>query len=98
VASPNALYVIEGGGNNARAALTAIVGGALPGPTILSTALSFAANIGTIVDQLQAAGAQHIVVWDTFARIGIMRALNCGKPDPAIVPRRKGAKAYGIVR
>jgi hypothetical protein len=33
-----------------------------------------------------------------FARIGIMRALNCGKPDPAIVPRRKRAKAYRIVR
>ncbi len=65
MASPNALYVIEGGGNNARAALTAIAGGAQPGPTILATALSFAANIGTIVDQLQAAGAQHIVVWDT---------------------------------
>ena len=25
-----------------------------------------------------------------FARIGIMRALNAGKPDPAIMPRRKG--------
>ena len=33
-----------------------------------------------------------------FARIGIMRALNAGKPDPAIVPRRKGAKAYRIVK
>ena len=65
VASPNALYVIEGGGNNARAALAAIAGGAAQGPTIASTAASFAANIGTIVDQLQLAGAQHIVVWDT---------------------------------
>ncbi len=33
-----------------------------------------------------------------FARIGVMRALNRGKPDPAIVPRRKGAKAHRIVR
>jgi hypothetical protein len=33
-----------------------------------------------------------------FARIGIMRALNAGKPDPAIVPRRKGAKAYRVIR
>src|SRR5258706_11648644 len=24
-----------------------------------------------------------------FARIGVMRALNAGKPDPAITPRRK---------
>jgi hypothetical protein len=33
-----------------------------------------------------------------FARIGIMRALTRGKPDPAIVPKRKRAKAYRIVR
>jgi hypothetical protein len=33
-----------------------------------------------------------------FARIGIMRALNHGKPDPTIVPPRKGAKAYRIVK
>ena len=33
-----------------------------------------------------------------FARIGIMRALNAGKPDPAIVPRRKRAKAYRVMR
>ena len=65
VASPNALYAIAGGGNDARAALIAIAGGAPVGPTILATALSFAANIGMIVDQLQSAGAQHIVVWDT---------------------------------
>jgi outer membrane lipase/esterase len=79
VASPNALYVIEGGGNNVRAALAAIAGGALPGPTILSTALSFAANIGTIVDQLQAAGAQHIVVWDT-PNVGLSPAVEAAGP------------------
>jgi hypothetical protein len=33
-----------------------------------------------------------------FARIGVMRALNAGKPDPAITPRRKSAKAYRIVK
>jgi hypothetical protein len=33
-----------------------------------------------------------------FARIGVMRALNNGKPDPAIVPQGKRAKAYRIVR
>jgi outer membrane lipase/esterase len=65
VASPNALYVIEGGGNDARAALAAIAGGAGLGPTVASTAASFAANIGTIVDELKLAGAQHIVVWNT---------------------------------
>jgi len=35
------------------------------GPTVASTALTFATNVGAIVDQLHAAGAQHIVVWDT---------------------------------
>ena len=33
-----------------------------------------------------------------FARIGVMRALNRGKPDPTIVPPRKDAKAYRIVK
>jgi hypothetical protein len=33
-----------------------------------------------------------------FGRIGVMRALNAGKPDPEITPRRKGAKRYRIVR
>jgi hypothetical protein len=33
-----------------------------------------------------------------MARIGVMRALNHGKPDPKIVPPRKRAKAYTIVR
>jgi hypothetical protein len=33
-----------------------------------------------------------------FARIGVMRALNHGKPDPAPMPRRKRAKAYRVIR
>jgi hypothetical protein len=33
-----------------------------------------------------------------FARIGVVRALNYSKPNAATVPRRKGAKAYRIVR
>jgi hypothetical protein len=33
-----------------------------------------------------------------FARVGIMRALNRGRPDPAPMPRRKGAKAYRVIR
>lgn len=33
-----------------------------------------------------------------FARIGVMRALNAGKPDPQLTPRRKPAKKYRIVR
>ena len=33
-----------------------------------------------------------------FARIGVMRALNHGKPAPAPMPRRKRAKAYRVIR
>jgi hypothetical protein len=33
-----------------------------------------------------------------FARIGMLRALNHGKPDPKITLIRKRAKVYGIVR
>jgi hypothetical protein len=33
-----------------------------------------------------------------FARIGVMQALNAGKPGPEITPRRKRAKRYRIVR
>jgi hypothetical protein len=33
-----------------------------------------------------------------FARVGVMRALNAGKPDPVITPRRQRAKAYRIVQ
>jgi outer membrane lipase/esterase len=68
-ASANALYVIAGGGNDARAALGAIAacGAACPtvAATIAATAAQFAANVGNIVDALQAAGAQHIIVWNT---------------------------------
>ena len=31
----------------------------------MATAAAFAANVGTIVDELKSAGAQHIIVWDT---------------------------------
>ena len=33
-----------------------------------------------------------------MARIGVMRALNHGKPDPALTPRRKRAKVYRVIR
>ncbi|MHC2619191.1 hypothetical protein ACVIW2_001223 [Bradyrhizobium huanghuaihaiense] len=33
-----------------------------------------------------------------FARIGIMRALNRGKPPPDSGPRRKKTKAYRVIR
>jgi len=32
------------------------------------------------------------------ARIGMLRALNHGRPNPTTIPRRKRAKIYRIVR
>lgn len=64
--SANALYVIAGGGNDARGALAAIAAcPACAGPTVAQTAATYAANVGAIVDALQAGGAQHIIVWNT---------------------------------
>lgn len=77
VASPEALYVIAGGGNNARAALGAISGGADFLTTAAATAAAFASDIGAIVDRLQAAGAQHIVVWNA-PNLGLAPAVAAG--------------------
>ncbi len=65
-ADPGALYVVAGGGNNARDTLDAIATGEVP---ILRTMLvesnRYAIDVGRMVDQLQAAGAEHIIVWNT---------------------------------
>jgi outer membrane lipase/esterase len=73
-APANALYVVAGGGNNARAAMTAIAGGADPTATIGATAIQFAADIGSIVDTLQAKGAERIIVWDVV-NLGLAPAI-----------------------
>jgi outer membrane lipase/esterase len=77
--SANALYVIAGGGNDARAALNTIAGcaGVCLGPTVAQTALQYAANVGAIVDALQAGGAQHIIVWNT-PNLGLAPAVAAG--------------------
>lgn len=67
-ADPHALYVVAGGGNNARNALEALAAAGTPAERlgqINSLAQAYAQDVGDIVDALQAAGAQHIVVWDT---------------------------------
>jgi hypothetical protein len=33
-----------------------------------------------------------------FARIGVMHALNAGKPSPESTPRRKRTKVYMVIR
>lgn len=76
VASSSALYVVAGGGNDARDALEAVA--ADPGNAVSiigKAALAYAFNTGRIVDSLQAAGAQHIVVWDV-PNLGITPAVN----------------------
>ncbi len=60
----DALYVVAGGGNDARAALAQIAGGGDPTTVIATFAAQYAANVGSIVDTLQGKGAQHIVVWN----------------------------------
>jgi len=69
VAPADALYVVAGGANDARNALTLIGGcGGNPvcvGSIINSTASAFVMNVETIVHELEVAGARHIVVWDT---------------------------------
>jgi len=91
VAPSNSLYVIAGGGNDARAALGALASLG-PNPTlpqIISTislaSSQFAINVGNIVDTLQAAGAQHIVVWN---------APNLGAA-PAVAVQGPGAVSLG---
>lgn len=76
-ASADALYVVAGGGNNARDALDAIAGGANPFVTAALTAAAFADDVGDIVDELQAAGAQHVIVWNT-PNVGLAPAVVAG--------------------
>ena len=64
VASGDSLYVVASGGNDARDALEAISVGAPIGATLVKTALSYAIATHRIVDRLQAAGAEHIIVWN----------------------------------
>jgi outer membrane lipase/esterase len=78
-ASSTALYVVEGGGNDARAALSAIASGGNPATIIPATAASFASNIVTIVSELKAGGAGQIVVWDT-PNIGLSPAITANGP------------------
>lgn len=63
-ASSDALYVIAEVGNDARDALAAIASGANPALTIQATALQYAGDVGSIIDNLRNAGAQNFLVLD----------------------------------
>ncbi len=64
LAPTNALYVIAGGGNDVRDALVGPVG-TCAFLDFVCTANAYVGNIGLIVNELEALGAQHIVVWNT---------------------------------
>lgn len=84
-APSDALYVIAGGGNDARAALSGL--GANPSLADIVGAVSqasaqFAIDVGGLVDTLQAAGAQNIVVWNT-PDLGLAPAVLAQGPQAA---------------
>lgn len=68
-APSDALYVVAGGGNDARdliqAAAQDILLGLSPLPTILSGAAVYAGYVDAMVNDLETAGARSIVVWNT---------------------------------
>lgn len=74
IAPHDALYVLQGGGNDARDALLAIASGADPQSVIEATATLYAQSIGSLVDQLQTAGAERVVVWNV-PNIGLLPAI-----------------------
>jgi outer membrane lipase/esterase len=75
--SADGLYVVAIGGNDARAALQAVAGGAPAAATIGAAASAYAREVGAIVDALQAKGASRIVVWDT-PNLGAAPAVTAG--------------------
>lgn len=59
------LFVIAGGGNNALGTLERIAGGASATRTLKQATSRYVSDVVLMVDQLQALGAQRIVVWNT---------------------------------
>lgn len=80
-----ALYIVEGGGNDARDTLVAAAGSADPGAVIAEAAAKYANSIGDIVDQLQKGGARQFIVWDV-PNLGI---------TPAVTAQGAGAAYLG---
>lgn len=69
VAPSNVLYVVAGGGNDARDALSQINGclgniACIQG-VIAATAVTYAANEATMIGELEGTGANNIIVWNT---------------------------------
>jgi len=85
-ADPNALYVVSGGGNNVRAALEAIAKGADAQATSAATVAAYAADMAGLVNDLQLAGAQHVLVLNTpnFGLTPLARAMNASAEATAL--------------
>ncbi|HTS52309.1 MAG TPA: SGNH/GDSL hydrolase family protein [Burkholderiales bacterium] len=77
-APADALYIVEGGGNDARDIIQEagqdIMHGVNPLPDILAGAASYADYVNDMVDELQTAGANNIVVWNT-PNLGVAPAI-----------------------
>ena len=84
VASSTGLYVVEGGGNDGFAALSAIASGGNPATIIAATAASFASNIDTIVSELKGGGAGQITVWNT-PNLGLTPAIMANGPGASFL-------------
>jgi outer membrane lipase/esterase len=68
------LFVVAGGGNDARDALELAAKSAKPVDVIAAAAAKYAKQTGDIVDRLQAAGAKNIIVWD-IPNLGLVPAI-----------------------
>lgn len=86
------LYVVTGGGNDARDAIQHAAGLLLADPStdltpfILNVAGTYAADVGSIVHTLESAGAQHLVVWNV-PNLGL---------TPAVQSAGAGALGTGV--
>jgi outer membrane lipase/esterase len=78
VASSNSLYIVAGGGNDARDALAAAFGGGNPASLISA----YASNIGLILTELGAAGADDILLLNV-PDIGKLPAVQSLGPEAA---------------
>lgn len=84
-ASSSGLYVLAGGGNNARSALEQLLpDGSNFAAVAGDAAAAFATDIGSMVDALQAAGAVDILVWDV-PNLGLAPAVAAAGPATAFV-------------
>lgn len=79
-APPGALYVVAGGGNNARDTFLKIAVGGEPLSIIPGDAMVFASDMTAMIGALTSAGATNIVLW-TVPGIGATPVVQAAGPD-----------------